>query len=60
MRLAALLLTFVKGPNTAPWVQDMGVWLDSLPPGYDMQQVINSLYVDFAYQFQDLQETQRA
>ena len=53
MRLAALFLMFIKGPDTAPWVQDMGVWLGGLPPAYDVQQVIDSLYVDFAYQFQD-------
>ena len=38
----------------------MGVWLDSLPPNYDVQQVIDQLYVNFALQFQDSQEMQRA
>ena len=60
IRLAALFLTFVKGHDTAPWVRDMGVWLDSLPPNFDVQQVIDQLYADFALQFQDSQETQRA
>ena len=36
------------------------MWLDSLPLNFNVQQVIDQLYANFALQFQDSQETQRA
>ena len=59
-RRVAFILTLIKGPEVAGWVRDMGTFLDGIDPVYDLPDVLEQFYIEFATQFQDSQKQQKA
>jgi Retrotransposon gag protein/Zinc knuckle len=61
IRKVSIALTLFQGQQTAAWVRDMGVWIDSLDPANDdIPEVWTTFVQEFNDHFADSQAQQRA
>jgi Retrotransposon gag protein/Zinc knuckle len=61
IRKVSIALTLFQGQQTAAWVRDMGVWIDSLDPvNDDIPEVWTTFIQEFNDHFADSQSQQRA
>jgi hypothetical protein len=56
----ALMLTLIKGADTAGWTRDMGTMLDGLTPVDNIPELWMQFLDEFGQQFQDTQKEDRA